>query len=77
MPNEADVEAQLPALQFVASYLSSTYRFSRFTLDSKELVPRRSAVQTRMLCQHVVDYITLHASEEISVQEIADYCLSP
>ena len=74
VPNEADVEAQLPALQFVASYLSSTYRFSRFTLDSKELVTRRSAVQTRMLCQHVVDYITLHASEEISVQEIADYC---
>lgn len=74
VPNGADMEAQLPALQFVASYLSSTYRFSRFTLDSKELVPRRSAMQTRMLCQHVVDYITLHASEEISVQEIADYC---
>lgn len=74
VPNEADVRAQLPALEFIASFLSYTYRFSHYSLDSTELIPKRNKMEDKMLCQQVVEYINQHASEDISMQDIADYC---
>lgn len=73
--NTVDIQPLLPALEFIAAYLSLHFRQTKYQLDSKELATlHRNPLGAEALCQQILDFLDLHAHESIHVAAIAEHC---
>lgn len=73
-PAKEDMATILLSLEFIASYLASFDNRYSTTEDTAKLVSQSKDKEEDLFIQHALTYIKMHLTENIRIEDIAQYC---
>ncbi len=74
IPDKEVMETILLSLEFIASYLASLGNCYCTTENTAKLLAQPKQKQEDLLVQHALNYIKMHLTQKISIDDIARHC---